>query len=278
MDLVANHLGMINHVQPVNKFHQLNVGCKVWYQALPGWMGGGSFVNLVDPSKGPHGTLTLMDVTTVWRPGDGLGICGSVNFDGFDAYINTGSSTILGGGDKTISLWLKTANSHSTDSHAAFVSQWSNTLGQAFMFWVNAGNVLWGDATSAELTWTGGEAAIEDDVWHNLVAVRKGADGFIYMDGILKASEAGTFTDTASTANVLIGAYYNGGAVGGVGRYSGLMDGIKLLGEGWSAAQVKASYELALEYNPGLINRIPAWYYGPVAAGGGTVLPFITNK
>src|SRR3989338_3532519 len=157
----------------------------------------------------------------------------ALNFDGGDDYVDVGMVLNLAG-DRTISLWLKTANSHPVETHAAVVAKWDGT---GYIFWVHAGDVKWGDAESSELVWTGGEAIIEDNQWHFLTATRAGSTGAIYFDGQLKAS-GGVFTDSATTNRFSIGAYSNGSS----GRYGGLIDEVRVYNRALTPSEVEGLY------------------------------------
>lgn len=167
----------------------------------------------------------------------------SLKFNGTNAYIDPSAFPDVPG-DKTISLWVKSIGSsfHNTDTHAAFVSKWSNNQGLSFIFWEFSGNIYWGDADSTELAWTGGVAATADGNWHHLTAVRAGSTGYIYADARLKTS-GGTFIDGSSSAHLLLGAYYDGATPAGAGRFYGYMNDVRFYKRALRAQEILSIYE-----------------------------------
>jgi len=148
-----------------------------------------------------------MDPATDWGYSSESGRW-TLTLDGNDQRISLGGGLILPG-DKTVALWVKGTSLWGADAHGAFMSRWNSSAG--WLFWAISTTIRWGDGQSAELSWAGGVAAVTDGAWHHLAAVRRGSVGYIYCDGVLKAS-GGTFTDsTWPSGQAYIGGYsWNG--------------------------------------------------------------------
>lgn len=208
------------------------------YDQIAGhWMfleGGGTA--LFDVSgRGPDGILTNMASPPLWehtveRPG--------VRFDGSNDFIHMGN-TLYTPDYRTYSCWIKTAAAYTAgEAHCALISKWGGGQAHA-IFWLTGGDVRWGDTSSSRLSWTGGVASIEDNQWHHLCAVRNGTNGYIYFDGVEKASGSG-FVDNSSSEYFALGAY--GVSTSPNGRYQGLYGDARCYSRALSAAEVLSLY------------------------------------
>ncbi|BCX49009.1 peptidase M11 [Haloferula helveola] len=125
----------------------------------------------------------------------GTGIDGNaLTFDGVDDGVLAGSSAALTGTtDFTLCAWVKidaaagigTVIQQREPGGAGYLGEYMlnvNDAGTVTFFVYNSGYQF-------NLTTT---ATVNDDQWHHLTAVRSGADGFIYIDGVEAAQGSGT--------------------------------------------------------------------------------------
>ena len=151
------------------------------------------------------GDITKLGGQTVSTGLDQLDNNFSMEFDGVDDYMNTG--TIVGGaGDISASFWIKTSAS----------DDWSTEY-PVVMY--AAGVQSYGightrqDGTSDRYVKMGatlGTTALNDGNWHHLVWTREISSGYlnIYVDGNTTPELTGTFSGTYSY-NFRIGSYTN---------------------------------------------------------------------
>ena len=124
--------------------------------------------------------------------------------DGASGYIDCGTGPALAGmTDFTIEAWVKTTGTTFT----RLISQRStNGFNGEYMLDINAGG------TVAFTLYSGGyqfafssSGAVNDGQWHQIAAVRSGANGFIYIDGALSAQASGPVGALDPTLSVGLG-------------------------------------------------------------------------
>jgi hypothetical protein len=135
----------------------------------------------------------------------------ALSFDGVDDYVDFGTNPSLNGTiDFSVALWLKstfTGGAYIIAQRApGYQGQWMVNLGGNhnntdlrpgrihFMVY-NAGFQweIWSDT------------AVNDGQWHNIVAVRQGGNGYIYIDGNLEAQASGNVKALSSSLKIAIG-------------------------------------------------------------------------
>ncbi|MBI4039236.1 LamG domain-containing protein [Candidatus Daviesbacteria bacterium] len=175
----------------------------------------------------------------------------AVSFDGFDDYIDTGSSSALAtDGSLTVSAWFKTSstnngfiidrNGNSTINYRLFVNSFNTTRGKQG----KVSTELWfTDGISPTLT---SNKYVTDGNWHHAALVY---DAFsktisLYVDGSLEAgpTPTGRNGSLADPSNrTFIGAW--GGVDKPAGRYfGGIIDDIKLYKTALVADQISQEF------------------------------------
>lgn len=82
--------------------------------------------------------------------------------------------------------------------------------------------------------------AMYDDVWHNYIFVKSGANGSIYIDGVLFASTASLPSYTTNLGNV--NTNYIGGSFSGGANFNGSIDQVRIFNKALTQAEVTALY------------------------------------
>lgn len=205
----------------------------------------------------------------------GSGIIGqSFSFDGVnDTVVSSSNVGITGGGNKSISFWIKTTSA--IEQNAGLVGWGTFSSGKEFRILQTVagshGWFLWGyfsDCFSANSTYI-----INDGVWHHIVATltSSGTVMKIYWDGIL----AETCTvDVLNTGNSVLGIGYEPSfgdytlaEIDEVGIWS------KALSDGGVSDEETAGGEIAELYNSGVGLQYPfissSTVKALVVAGGG---------
>ncbi len=170
------------------------------------------------------------------------GIIGkALHFNGSSSKIEFGRGPSLSGKtDFSVSAWIKTS-AHST---GIIIQQRNGGWNGEYQFKVNSdGTVnffLYGGGTQFDFHTT---KKVNDNQWHNVVAVRKSGNGYIYIDGGSPAATAsGTARNLSSSISVGIGADIRDNNQ----HFNGVIDDVAL----WSRALVVQ--EVQKIYNNGI--------------------------
>ena len=189
--------------------------------------------NVVDLSgKGNDGTMTLMDPSTDWV--DGKVGSGALDFDGSDDYVDMGSQPNLrfNNGNFTIAGWVKpdvitgtntlTANYVDTNK-GYFFGIYNSKLG----YYSNA--------------WKSANTTLSSGIWyHTAITIDSSGNYIMYLNGVSDGSGASNLPVTGEDT-FKIGAY---GLNGGLGRFNGLIDDIRVYNRILSAEEIQRLYDL----------------------------------
>jgi len=182
------------------------------------------------------GTLTNMSAPSCWgeehiNP-DGY-FESVLEFDGVDDYVNCGndSSIKFGAEDFSISLWLNTS---------ASVGNYQGLIGKIdTSTWMGWGLQIITDGRldfylNHEHNYINGDYDLRDGLWHHIVAVRKGQDAMVYIDGeyINKVTRSTNDDSIATTVDLKIGKFYLGVAC--------LIDEVELYKKALTADEISA--------------------------------------
>ena len=149
---------------------------------------------------------------------------GYFTFDGTDDYIDFGSPAALDLYSQfTLSTWFKTSNASSYQT--VFARGRGNSQWNGYEIGINSGYArvtaenAAGTATTFDLQIG---LNVADNIWHNVVFTFNGTTGSIYIDGVVRNTNTGSFT--SSSLNNYIGrrnlaAYFNG-SIGKVSAYN----------------------------------------------------------
>jgi len=178
-----------------------------------------------------HGTMINMDPATDWV--DGKVGSGALDFDGSNDYVDAGSSSSLRfhTGDFTVTGWIKSDSLTGT-----------RTLGTTYLD-LNTGwffgtfNSKLGYYTNA---WKSANTTLVTGQWYHIgITVDASGNYIFYLNG--NSDGSGALTLPANTTESFkIGAY---GASGGLGRFDGLIDEVRIYNRALSADEVMRLYK-----------------------------------
>ncbi len=151
-------------------------------------------------SSGNNNTGTLVG-NPLWVPGQ---ISGALEFRG-SQYVNCGSNSVLQiQNEISVTCWIKidefqnsweTIISKGDDSYRLSRSA---TTGNAVHFGING-------TTAEGWGWFDGTVVVTDNQWHHVAGIYDGAQGMIYVDGVLDRAVPSTGQINASNFDFLIG-------------------------------------------------------------------------
>jgi hypothetical protein len=143
---------------------------------------------------------------------------GNLVFDGVDDYISISNNTnlIFGTGDFTVSMWIKTpitsVGEGSPSAWGPIISKGCTTSAPAGTWWfaqnsTNNNRITFNISSTAGDTFvTATTTSVLTDGWHNILFTRTGSTGYLYVDGVLTATDVTSDSDLSSTASLFIGA------------------------------------------------------------------------
>ena len=199
-------------------------------------------------SSGNNKTATLVGgpVWTTGVAGNGL------QFNGTSAYVNAGTVSLS---SFTISAWV---NMSSSQSGWGSIVMKQNSFGlevQNGTVYANIGNgATWNNTVSTPLT---------AGAWKHVVQTYDGTTNRIYVDGVLKASGTGAFTNASS--NLLIGSWNTTSEF-----FNGKIDEVQVYNKALTSTEVQSLYTSIVPPT----NPTPTTYTVTVAkagTGSGTV-------
>jgi len=171
---------------------------------------------------------TVAQDSAVWGYG--------LSFNGSSDYVNCGDpvngSWDFGTGDFTISAWVRTT---STGVVVAKVRGGGDA--NTWVVKILSGKISF-HLQEPEWRIATGITSMDDGNWHYIVAVRKGANHFVYLDGIQDGSQTNNQTSMSNDRTLKIGTYRVGS-----GHFDGSIDEVRIYNRALSAAEVKDHYE-----------------------------------
>jgi len=229
MVIVLFSLTTASQVHATTIFHAPSVNGLVGY-----WnFNDGSGTTAEDKSgQGNNGTLTNMDPATDWV--DGKVGSGALDFDGSNDYVDAGSSSSLRfhTGDFTVTGWIKSDSLTGT-----------RTLGTTYLdlntgWFFGTSNSKLGYYTNA---WKSANTTLVTGQWYHIgITVDASGNYIFYLNGNSDGSGASTLPAN-TTESFKIGAY---GASGGLGRFDGLIDEVRIYNRALSANEISRLYNL----------------------------------
>src|SRR3989344_904343 len=211
--------------------------------------------------------MTNMDATTDWV--DGKVGSGALDFDGSNDYVDAGSSSSLRfhTGDFTVTGWIKSDSLTGT-----------RTLGATYLD-VNTGwffgtfNSKLGYYTNA---WKSANTTLVTGQWYHIgITVDASGNYIFYLNGNSDGSGASTLPAN-TTESFKIGAY---GASGGLGRFDGLIDEVRIYNRALSADEVMRLYKATsgTKISSSLSKGLVGYWNFDINAGGDTVYDMSTS-
>jgi hypothetical protein len=252
---------VINCANPINRQHWAAQGLLAHWQVIPGLAGGAKLHELMGLpgglETGLHGTLTNFTGASPWTPvsRERSGGLGHLTFDGVDDRIVLPAITIPV--TNTVMAWVRCDNTGTSYPTALGFGTWELRLNST------TGKPEYVYSTNfAQDT-----VALTAKVWYHLAGVITGPTILLYVNGILKASA--TASTTAAEVIPNIGCRSTGSLF-----WTGAIDEALIYNRAFSDAEIRNRYNLSLQGNPGLLNRIsPAPLAGPPPVIAVTVQP-----
>ncbi len=133
---------------------------------------------------------------------------GALSFDGTDDYVTAGTKPSLSGiAPFSLAAWVRTHGDWSKDGVVIQQRDWAGYNGEYVLLLKSDGRVsflVYGEE-SYQFNFAS-TSTVNDHQWHHIVAVRDGAAGHIYIDGVLAASASGTVRPLDASIGVALGA------------------------------------------------------------------------
>src|SRR3989339_24129 len=181
------------------------------------------------------GTLTGSPAWVAGKVG-----AGALQFDGLNTYVSVNDSNSL---DLTngisIETWVKCADISQDGSTRRVLDKGSYLIGASDKAYFKI--LKGGIASSVEKTWTSADV----NVWHHIVGTYDGATMKLYQDGVKAAEIATTGNIDTNTTALNIGRQPSG-----AGRFSGIIDEVKIYNRALTDAEVLSHYNPAPVDNP----------------------------
>lgn len=253
----------LNWLDPVNKLHPLNRGLVSWWLAVPGLMGGLTWIDMVDPSNGNHGTLTNMTPLTDWVGSDRPGGWGALDLDGSNDFISAPQIDVVAA--MSVSAWIKAdQNTNRGDAVTIGGEGWTLRPVATFdvgrlnrpYFWIKDGTGFF-EAFDTTVITVGR--------WYYMLGTYDGETARLYIDGVEADNSPNTGPSgdlVAPTGNTIIGAFSEDQTKN---NWNGSLDDIRIWDRALSADEGVQSYLLSQQGYPRLLNRIDRRLFVAVA-------------
>ena len=181
----------------------------------------------------------------------------SVLFNGGSSEIDCPAGVSLGGPTNfTVMAWIKTTSATNgvviqqrDSSGAGYAGEYQLSVNGTVNFFVYSNSYQFNLTTTR---------TVNDGQWHQLAAVRSGANGYIYVDGTQAASGSGTVQALNPAVGVWIGADQRDGD----SYFSGDLDEVAVFGRALSASVIQGIYKSATD-------SVPVYYSLTYTAGEG---------
>jgi len=162
---------------------------------------------------------------------------GAIKLDNDYVYLN--DKVNLGVSDFSVTAWIKTPDKSSLSVIMSLVSGG----GQKGLFYTiekNSGRVsfsLHGD----KRCYVSGETDVTDDIWHYVAAVRKGAQYFVYVDGMADGTSSSAAVIDFGTGQI---PPHIGAMRAKQHHFKGIIDEVRIYKRALSVKEIKNQYEL----------------------------------
>ena len=196
----------------------------------------------------------------------------AAGFNGTNSGVSCGTAASLSGAtDFSVTAWIKTtATSNGVviqqrdGSGNGYNGEYGLSVNGTVNFYVSSNAISQFSITPAQ--------AVNDGQWHHLAAVRSGTIGYVYIDGALAGSGAGTERLLNPTAATYLGYDQRNGN----SYFNGTIGDVAIFGQALSAAAVQGIYSAGVVPPPSLVTLTApangASFYGPTnLALGATV-------
>ena len=163
----------------------------------------------------------------------------AVAFNGSTSQGNIGTTGSLNGTtDFSVMAWVKTTSGgviiqQRDSSGSGYVGQYQLSINGTVNFYVYNSTFQFNLNSSQ---------SVNDGQWHQIVGVRSGANGYIYVDGVLSASGSGTVQALSSS----IGTYIGYNQRDGNQYFNGTIDEVAVFNKALSSAGIQNLYQAAV--------------------------------
>lgn len=241
----------VDHGDPFIRHHPLNNGRIAWWLALPLWMGGRTWYDLMGLN---HGVLTGFNTINNWRATTRPGGFGNFYGNGTNNdYVNIPGAAFPAT-CRSFSCWIRSD-----------VVQ-SGGADNDILYLFNGGSLKWGivnhRATSSVILYNPSFAiivsgAITQGAWYHVVVTTDGATANIYINGLLAGTASSTLTLAGPATIGYLGNYTNG-----LEPWNGALDDVSTWSRTLSAMDAWNLYDLSRRGYPGMLNRISPFATG----------------
>jgi hypothetical protein len=183
----------------------------------------------------------------------------AISIDG-DDYVDLGNPATLdfSTGDWTISAWIKTTQSGTGDENKGTIYAKGGDQTDGIRYTLAIGEVTSGlitittddNVTKAQAT---GSTVVNDDAWHHVAGIRKGAELLVYVDGALDGTgsvPAGYDLAGTTQHNAYIGTITDNRDGTLFKYFTGLIDEVQIYGYALSDTDILSVAGLADMYHP----------------------------
>jgi len=169
----------------------------------------------------------------------------ALEFDGVDDYVSipTNQSFVFGENDFAVVAWIKHNGPAVGGAHRGIVAKGGGIGGGEWGFYIeNTANKL--RIITAGQDFFDGNTVVADNSWHHVILIRKGTDGYMYVDGSQDKYESNFFLGKDfddSTDPLKIGWRDS------TRFFNGSIDEVKIYSRALSAIEIKAQYKAGLQ-------------------------------
>ena len=200
--------------------------------------------NTTKDSSGQGNTGTLVSMSTTTSPTIGK-IGQALKFNGVASLVSAPDNASIDPSNLTISYWIKFSvplasqptafpvaiGKYNLSTHTGYGIIFATTI-NSLTFRVGDGTTLHDDVIPS------GVSALFGTGWHHVVGTFNGSTELLYVDGVLKATNAGTFTPSYGGEPLLIGAF----SAAGADDVAGTIDDVRVYNRALSAQEVAQLY------------------------------------
>jgi YVTN family beta-propeller protein len=190
-------------------------------------------------------------------------------FDGTDDYIRVPDSDLLdfeSSQDFTLVAWIKTVNTQNDSGTVIQKGEWG-TNPPAYRLAVGEthyANLYLGSDTQ-DYDFSGNTTVVDNGEWHQLVEIREGNTGKLYIDGVLEVSETIESVDLSNSMELSIGARYYPGDM--AYYFMGKIDDIRIYERALSEPEIQEVFTSGAPSGPDLSETV---YLGTSGDESGT--------
>lgn len=168
----------------------------------------------------------------------------AARFDGVNDYVQATGTTGLptGAGVRSVELWFKTNSS----ARQVFFDYGTTAQNAKYALWLNAGGAsmtAWGFGGGADKNFPL-PVAVNDGNWHQVVTTYDGTTLKLYVDGILRGSQAATRATVLDAYGFNIGAVVTPNDSNSGGYFNGFLDEVSFYTTALSEEDITRHYQL----------------------------------